>query len=513
MTRGPNRTDSSALALAVKLAIAGAFLIVLMAVLIGAVRAFLMQQSIVAVALPLQPGRVVPLTPPNGNAQQGPSGPTFTGTVVDSQTHQPINGATPVVMVGYGPLSDRPTEYFLSAGQYSTGGQYSARAESNLRSTFFFFVRVAARGYLPAVSVAQTGSATLNFELTPANDIIGHVFGTDGKPESGVSLVAVVPGLQTVTLRDGALSAVAAASATSGPDGAYDLPPQCGDYVVVACGPDGIARANRDDIAKSTDIHLLPWGRVEGRAMVSTHPAAGSRIAATSTDYTVLPMYLWPPIVSFTATTQADNEGHFLFTKVPPGPLHIRRRLAQTLAPQYPQIINVGYTQFVWTTVVAGKTATANLGGGGREVLVNIRFPKSVSVGRYGIRSGVTSLPAAPVVPEMPDDVKNGAAELRNAWMHDFLATPAGRAYLPSLGPDAPNQPSYALEYSDGDTFHIEDVQAGDYQIGMSVGLTGGPPGPLPMIRFVHTYFTMPPITPDTANKPLVLPDIILTTN
>jgi hypothetical protein len=112
----------------------------------------------------------------------------------------------------------------------------------------------------------------------------------------------------------------------------------------------------------------------------------------------------------------------------------------------------------------------------------------------------------------MPDDVKNGTREAQQEWMRTYLASPAGRAFQQSQILLAMAQPVNSLEYSDGNTFHIEGVQPGDYRITVSLTRTGGQPGPggrrIVVIRPTQATFTMPPITPDVADKPLVLPDI-----
>jgi hypothetical protein len=413
------------------------------------------------------------LHPQSASAARNPaaaraSAVTFGGTVVDATTHQPIDGF--LAIAGYGPDTTRPSDYITNANQPTTpftGGQYTlSPSPTYVSGNSHWFVRVEARGYLPAVSAAQDRSATVNFAMTPGADIVGHIYGIDGKPAGNVTLAAALPGLMNVQLRGGGLTNRAGMIATSGPDGAYDLPPQTGDFLIVAISPDGYAQANQDDIAKSPDIHLLAFGRVEGRVQFVGKPAAGQSIVvgAPVPDRAHGPSQ---PLAWFSFNGQTDADGHFAFAKVPPVAVRIFRRFDETMEPQYPRVHITGITQNRQMTLQPGKTVAADFDGG-REVVVKVNFPDNVSNGLFLFSSNVTRVPAAPALP------------------------------------------TYTLEYSDGNTFHIEGVEPGDYQLQVLLRGTGGAPG-TQYSGAAQATFTMPPITPDLANQPLVIPDVTVT--
>jgi hypothetical protein len=255
-------------------------------------------------------------------------------------------------------------------------------------------------------------------------------------------------------------------TATSDIDGAYDLPPQTGDFLIVAMSPDGYAQANQEENAKSPDIHLLAFGRVEGRVQFVGKSAAGQTIVvgAPVPDRGHEPSQ---PLAWFSLNGQTDADGRFVFAKVPPVPVRIFRRFDETMDPQYPRVHITGITQNRQMTLQPGKTVTVDFDGG-REVVVKVIFPDALSNGLFLFSSNVTRAPAGPALP------------------------------------------TYTLEYSDGNTFHIEGVEAGDYQIQILLRGIGSAPG-APFSGAGQATFTMPPITGDLGNQPLVIPDVTVT--
>jgi hypothetical protein len=431
---------------------------------------------------------------------------TFTGSVLDAETHLPIDGF--VAIAGYAQDTHHSVNYVIDADhppQQFRAGQYEL--VFTVPQPCPSYVRIEAHGYLPAVSEVQYGSGTVDFQLTRAKDIVGHVYGIDGKPAADVRVAAEIPSLgPTVYIHNGDVLMDRAGRITaSAADGTYDLSPQTGEFLIEACNSDGFACLNQDEIAKSADIHLLAWGSVEGRVMLGNEPAEGSDIVE---DSILNNPSDGPESQGGTVrVVHLGAGGRFTFQKVEPGRALIFRRFSQTMAPHYPQVRVSGVTQLVQAMVEPGKTVVVNLSGG-RKVLVKVILPDTVLGGQYVVSSTVTNPPTVPIILPMPDAVKTGSAEVRDAWTREFAATPAGREYLQSHPIMPPATAAYALEYGGGNTFHIEGVQPGDYQIHLTlqrVGEVGG--------QRAEATFTMPPITPDVADKPLEIPDITVAGN
>ena len=57
---------------------------------------------------------------------------------------------------------------------------------------------------------------------------------------------------------------------TSGADGMVDFPPQSGNFKIAVFADAGYAEVDQDDLAKSSDITLSPWGRIEGKMMIGS---------------------------------------------------------------------------------------------------------------------------------------------------------------------------------------------------------------------------------------------------
>jgi hypothetical protein len=84
---------------------------------------------------------------------------------------------------------------------------------------------------------------------------------------------------------------------------------------VIAASADGYAEASRSRLAKEATITLQPWGRLEGTYLSDGRPAAGRDVF-----FGYAQGHFQSVCSDFTAyKTKTDSEGHFVFSKVPPG--------------------------------------------------------------------------------------------------------------------------------------------------------------------------------------------------
>ncbi|MGA2233116.1 MAG: hypothetical protein ABSH22_19615 [Tepidisphaeraceae bacterium] len=477
MSQLPNRPHSRSSVLAAKLVFAAAFLIVLLGVFLWVVRTFVVQPS-----QPLKLAVDVSSVRPSSAIRLQPDivRPVFTGAVVDAQTHQPVVAFR--ALVGVGPDANSPAAYVQASGQVFSGGQYTISPAAGLPANYNMFVRIEARGYAPSVSTAQRGSATVDFQLTHTKDITGHVYGIDGKPVASVPLIVAISGMVKFDLTTGTVSkdggrrvpfAPDGAAVVTAADGSYDFPPQGGNFLIVAYTAGGIVAATPDDIAKSTNLYLKPLASVEGHLVAGDNKPIGGSLIGISDAATS------PPYLAFNANERTDDNGHYLFTNLPPVPVSINRNVDFTLGPEYPQLRYHGIARTTLTTLEPGKTINADHNGG-REVAVKILFPPSIADAQYVISSSI--------------------------WGRQFLGANAQLTRGQAAN-------AYAFQYDGNNLFHIEDVQPGDYKIALTLQQTNANGWKTRPLRPQTASFTMPPITPDVADKPLVLPDITLPAN
>ena len=110
----------------------------------------------------------------------------------------------------------------------------------------------------------------------------------------------------------------------------------------------------------------------------------------------------------------------------------------------------------------------------------------------------------------MPEAVKNGTQEMRQAWLQVFKATPAGKEYL-AAHPGLSAPPSnFTLEFATDHQFRIQNVPPGDYMlvINPQPRRHGGR-----VLGLGVAVFTIPQVPGGVSDDPVVVPDIVLTGN
>jgi hypothetical protein len=423
---------------------------------------------------------------------------TFTGNVVDAQTHQPVSNFTARIGVAY---NANGQVNYQNAPQQFTGGQYKISSNMGGRP-FSWYVRIEAHGYLPELSPAMTEAGTHDFELTPAKDLVGTVFSSDGKPAAGAKLVVALPGMQTLiqiaenSPRMANLNALSEADA----QGKYDLMPQSGRFVVVAYGEQGYAKVDQDALAAGSDIHLAAWGRIEGKLRFGTKPAPGEQLLVTAVNAA---RTRDDPMVNFQLQAMTGPDGTFSVDRVPPGPVQVARLVAQ-MSGQAMMSIN---DQPTTVAVAAGETAKVTVGGVGRPVEGKLVFPPGMSADNYFINAtavgGEMTYP-----PQMPDSVRSADLQAKMTWMQVFALSPAGREYV-KANPEMGSQKRYAMELEPDQKFRLRNVMPGDYVMMINVqSPQGGRQG-----QPARVLFTMPDIPGGVSDEPLVIPDVKISVN
>jgi len=423
-------------------------------------------------SIPLEPSREVilpaPTTAPTSLAPTIELGhQTFMGRVVDSRTHQPVNSF--YAKVGYiRAASTQPIRYFstdtVTSPNPFCGGRYKLLTPVLSLPNSALYVRIEARGYQPAVSPPQGGSATVDFELQPAPDLIGHVYTPDGSPAAGVAVAIALPGNYLLPVDNGKLNLPAIATPDNDitdSSGRFELAPQSGPFTLVAVNEAGFAQADQDALAASTDLHLARWGRIEGTLRVGNNPPARTRVGAEWLDTNPGDPNL--NSVSWFQSATTDSLGHFVFDRIRPGNIRLGRFVFQMFGRGDQQAAISNYTQRTRITLAPGESKTMDIGGGGRRVTGKLVLPAAIASGKYLIGSNIE-------------------------------ATPSGT--------------TYCMEFDKDLDFHIEDVQPGDYHATVQTAqFVSNRPNWLPPTLF---NFTMPPVTADLLPTPLAIPDIII---
>jgi protocatechuate 3,4-dioxygenase beta subunit len=370
--------------------------------------------------------------------------PMMSGKVVDANTHQPI--AAFRVLSGARWSADQVPFFTAGAGAPFTLGAYSLQLSGFGGNIDAWFVRIEAKGYKPADSPALRDSGTQDFALEPGKDIQGRVLDAEGKPVAGASIAV---GTQMIQLNNGALQGASGKTET---DGRFDLPPQSGNFYLAVAGPGGYAIADEDEIVRSADLHLTPWGRIEGTLLMHGKPAANESIQATRGNS---PDGAQPPRMFFNYNTTTDAQGRFVLDSVPPGKVSVSRTEQTRFNGMFPVETEV-------VTVTSGKTSTVTIGGAGRPVTGRVEVP--------------VNLPAG-------SDQFSGSVSEKNH----------------------PSDHYFAVEVNEDHSFRIEDVKPGTYTIDFQMA-NGNADGSVTG----SADFTVPPVPAGYTNQPLELPTIKL---
>jgi hypothetical protein len=228
-------------------------------------------------------------------------------------------------------------------------------------------VQIEKEDYLPAVSadlLKKMGNQTLQFELHKGSGPSGVVLLPNGDPADnatvllctsvvGVTLDApahVQNGLNTTKYH-----------AQTDAQGRFSLAPAVDPQGLIIVHDAGYAQASVAALVPGESVTLQPWGRVTGKVILDSQPAANQHVAAYAqvARYSDTGRRFGFLTFHFEATT--DAEGKFSFEKVPPGRCNIFRQERRPLS---------GFESHETAVEVkAGTQAEVVLGGTGRTII------------------------------------------------------------------------------------------------------------------------------------------------
>lgn len=367
------------------------------------------------------------------------------GTVVDAQTGKPV--ARFKLTPGTGPLppDDR---YQWDRSEVRQGGD-GAFDENDLFSydqPLGKALLVEAEGYLPQIFDGFTTaaeSAEHAFRLRRAESTTGIVRDPDGRPLAGarVELSFSARDFDFGNRQDWPPPSDEF-SVTTDAEGRYSMRPREKPFGLVVRHERGFARLWPSEVARSADISLRPWSRIEGVYRVGDRSAADQEVTI-SLDATSPASTDW---VHYSYRARTDAEGRFVVERVLPG-------FAVAFTP------TVGPFSF---EVRPGQTARVTLGGSGRSVVGRVAAPGETAL-PFPLEKGAF----ARLVLDQPEPTRPGTfaamgpAE-RAAYFGRWYQTPEGRAW--KLG-----YQGNPIRVSADGSFRAVDVPPGKYKLEIRV--------------------------------------------
>jgi protocatechuate 3,4-dioxygenase beta subunit len=416
-----------------------------------------------------------------------------TGSVVDAETGKPIDGARVIQGIDWwghgGNVSwQRREQVPVKDGTYQMemDGSYQA-----------YVLRAEADGYKPAVSESiprDAGRKTIDFKMVKGKPIVGRLLGPDGKPLAGVE-VFLSTSSEMAYVRNGKefLNRISSKTTTVA-GGGFSFPVTEEDFAIVVMTDAGYAEVGSADLAKTPEVRLAPWGRIEGIVKQGTKPLPKVSVGASAVGSRETPM------VYHDLSVTADTQGRFVMPRVPPGQYQVYRSMMMGNAGLYICLEKV--------TIEAGKAATVTLGGKGRNVVA--RLDRPVPAGddiRTAMRGSIIDTTSEALSQQMvalrPANWDKMDAAQQEEWAKKWRQTEEGKAFI-KLSQEVQAKSRYitcALQ-PDG-KLEAWEVPPGQYVLNVSLGrvVTGN----YVSEGTVKHSFEVPPIKGNDLDTPLDL--------
>lgn len=303
---------------------------------------------------------------------------TIRGTVVDGMTGQPLpefsitmaaawEPGDPLIWQRGEPLDEKARK---SPGMF----EYTTATPAHQ-----YLFRVQADGYLPedCEPLAPDGTVhALRFRLTRAEPIRGTVRNPDGSPARD-SFVYLVPAhrdgwIEYLRLLNDEVSEEDRSNtihAKVAADGRFSLPPQRGNFALLALADAGFALVPRRALHGDDVLRLQPWARVSGTVTIEGKPAANLVLQSYDPEGSA-PMEGKPRLVR-QCHVKTNADGRFELPRVMPG------RLALV------QWVPNGVKGRIWALaratldVQSGRSYDLKIGTNGRLVTGRLVLPRT----------------------------------------------------------------------------------------------------------------------------------------
>ncbi|MHC4166337.1 MAG: carboxypeptidase regulatory-like domain-containing protein [Planctomycetota bacterium] len=367
------------------------------------------------------------------------------GIVTDKETGEPVPTFRVVPTLDW--LTGRPPFIERSHAFQAEAGRYEWKTG---RTDTGHYVRIEAKGYRPAMSkmlrVGDCEQTTINFELEKGRDVEGMVRGIEGEPLADTDVLMCTT-MQGLYLSNGKLSrADSTLTARTTAEGRFSFPPEPDPFLLVVADNTGYARVTREEIARSGQIQLRRWARIEGRLFQVGKPVVGHRIrlSPVRVGNSTAPHFF----AQYYSTT--NEEGEFIFERVAPGPVS----LSPDLGPWEQSELTSAQT--VPIVAKPGQSIHLSLGSEGKSIRGKIVLPPGIErkmAWGYGINYLVALRDGIPV----PDEIRDLDFDWRRGFSDTWNGSREGRAYFQTLH-------KHFVKLKPDGSFRIDGVKAGKYE-------------------------------------------------
>ncbi len=444
------------------------------------------------------------------------------GTITDAETGKPVPDCSlvpGVVWLQDGVSLEESTFWQPRDKQRVTNGHYRFTEDAcNARQSLA--LRIEAEGYLPASSGVlriDAGEQVCDFQLHKGTPITGTVRLPDGQPAAGAKVYLVETGKTLILAAGMEPREWEGKTATTGPDGHYELPPATGDWWLVATHANGYGDLTADAWTQTPYLPLQPWARIEGTCYRGPTPRPDVPV---SFYLERPPSVLRPdlsretPRVRCSPRVHTNAEGRFVFARVVPGKGHISSgdigTIPHTPIPE----------QSTHVELAPGETFRVTFGGSGRPVVGRVSLPERGGAPVAWNRLDGTldrSVKVDPPKPERPPFVDDRSSEEARKRAQEWFESADGKVYLKTLmrHQEARKNAMANVEswhrnvpVSQDGSFRIEDVPTGYYELRISFMLADNPNVWGETVAGALMEFAVPEIPGGRSDEPLDLGEL-----
>ncbi len=216
--------------------------------------------------------------------------------------------------------------------------------------------------------------------MEPVPAPTGHAIDENGNPVSGASIFVCTNdnGVMVSNIQDYFQSSERMYK--SDEKGKFQYAAQISRVAITVASPDGYAEKYLGRDEHPGDVTLRPWSRIEGRLVQAGKPVPGAAIMANP----IRSLGNENPHVQDIFYAETDQDGRFVFEKVPPIPCSIGSRLSPW--DDYPITSN----RSVAIRLEPGKTHQVSLGGEGLQIVGKVELKGDTAEHiefRYGLNT------------------------------------------------------------------------------------------------------------------------------